>query len=105
MTAGLAPVGRFTVPADHPCLPGHFPGHPIVPGVVVLDEAVALLLGRLPGAGLAGILAAKFVAAVPPGAAVEVHAAAPVQGRLAFTCTVASAVVVRGTIGLGDAAT
>ena len=40
-----AAVHRATVriPADHPALPGHFPGRPIVPGVVllqcVLDEA------------------------------------------------------------------
>ena len=40
-----AAVHRATVriPADHPALPGHFPGRPIVPRVVllqcVLDEA------------------------------------------------------------------
>jgi len=28
----------FTISADHPCFVGHFPGHPIVPGVVVLDR-------------------------------------------------------------------
>jgi acyl-coenzyme A synthetase/AMP-(fatty) acid ligase len=29
---------RFRIAADHPCLPGHFPGRPIVPGVLILDH-------------------------------------------------------------------
>jgi 3-hydroxyacyl-[acyl-carrier-protein] dehydratase len=28
---------EFAVPATHPSLPGHFPGRPVVPGVVLLD--------------------------------------------------------------------
>ena len=31
------------IPLHHPSLPGHFPGEPIVPGVVILDEVVAAL--------------------------------------------------------------
>jgi 3-hydroxyacyl-[acyl-carrier-protein] dehydratase len=34
---------EFSIPADHPCLPGHFPGQPIVPGVVVLDRVLAAI--------------------------------------------------------------
>jgi 3-hydroxymyristoyl/3-hydroxydecanoyl-(acyl carrier protein) dehydratase len=36
-------VFEVLVPADHPCLPGHFPGNPIVPGVLLLDAIVAHL--------------------------------------------------------------
>jgi acyl-coenzyme A synthetase/AMP-(fatty) acid ligase len=39
-------VGEATIPADHPALPGHFPGHPIVPGVVLLELVEALLAGH-----------------------------------------------------------
>lgn len=42
----------FAVAADHPCLPGHFPGRPLVPGVVVLErviEAVQAAHGPLSG--------------------------------------------------------
>ena len=43
----------WRVPADHPAFAGHFPGHPIVPGVVLLDRAVQMAQ-RLRGGPLAG---------------------------------------------------
>jgi predicted LPLAT superfamily acyltransferase len=52
----------------HPSLAGHFPGAPIVPGVVLLDEtlrAIERSRGRAPGRWTIG--AAKFVKPVRPG--------------------------------------
>ena len=50
---------------DHPALPGHFPGHPLVPGVLLLEQ-VALALRSWRGERLARVLEAKFVAPLQP---------------------------------------
>ena len=33
----------LTINSDHPALPGHFPGHPVVPGDIVLEEVIQAL--------------------------------------------------------------
>jgi 3-hydroxyacyl-[acyl-carrier-protein] dehydratase len=49
----------FVIGADHPSLPGHFPGEPIVPGAVLLDHAIAHIENHTKRR-VAGIAAAKF---------------------------------------------
>lgn len=53
------------IDAAHPALPGHFPGQPLVPGVVLLEQ-LALALRAWRGQRLAGVLEAKFVAPLLP---------------------------------------
>ncbi len=55
----------FRIPATHPSLAGHFPGNPVVPGVVLLDE-VAAALRRHHGRRIAGFSQVKFVAPLLP---------------------------------------
>ncbi len=53
-----------TFAADHPALPGHFPGRPVVPGVVLLDRVDALLRRR--GLRIAECIRVKFLEPVAP---------------------------------------
>jgi len=57
----------FRVPATHPALPGHFPGRPVVPGVLLLHGVLAAAEAWL-GAPLAvaGLPAVKFLAPLLP---------------------------------------
>lgn len=38
---------RLSIPSSHPALPGHFPGEPIVPGVVLLDAVLSAVPARM----------------------------------------------------------
>lgn len=66
-------AAMLTVPPDHPALAGHFPGMPVVPGVVLLDEALHAI-GAALGADLAAcrIASVKFLSPVLPGQEIDV---------------------------------
>ena len=81
-TAAASMQFEWTVPTDHPSLAGHFPGHPILPGVVLLDR---LQIG-LAAAGIAivEISNAKFSSPALPGEALCFTAQPQAAGKLSF---------------------
>jgi 3-hydroxymyristoyl/3-hydroxydecanoyl-(acyl carrier protein) dehydratase len=56
------------VAIDHPAYSGHFPGRPILPGVVLLDRAQRAI-EQACGLTLSGIAMAKFLSPALPGEA------------------------------------
>lgn len=66
----------FYIPADHPSLAGHFPSHPIVPGVVLLDYIFATAKTTFPHLRACGIRKLKCVQPVLPEQTCEVQWAA-----------------------------
>jgi 3-hydroxyacyl-[acyl-carrier-protein] dehydratase len=51
---------------QHPAIPGHFPGNPIVPGVLLLVRVLDAVT-RAFGSGVGAVTAAKFHAPLRPG--------------------------------------
>ncbi|MFZ2235234.1 MAG: hypothetical protein WAV67_02535 [Dokdonella sp.] len=71
---------QFTIPADHPSLPGHFPGNPVVPGVVVMDRVLDALEAECGvQVGALRLPQVKFMQPLLPGqtANVSLEGAAP----------------------------
>ena len=95
----MTPAGRFIIGPDHPCLSGHFPGSPVVPGVVLLDEVLAAILATRPGHRVAGLPSVKFTRPVLPGQEVEISCNAAAD-RVAFVCVANGAEVARGAVTL-----
>lgn len=55
----------FTVDAAHPALPGHFPGHPVVPGALLLAQVLAGVSTEL-SRTVSAVKQVKFTAALLP---------------------------------------
>jgi 3-hydroxyacyl-[acyl-carrier-protein] dehydratase len=86
--------------ADHPSLPGHFPGTPIVPGVVILDEVVAALTEWHRDSHLTGIRIAKFLVPLRPDQpfTIRLSASHDVESGVDFCCRVEDRVIVEGRL-------
>jgi 3-hydroxymyristoyl/3-hydroxydecanoyl-(acyl carrier protein) dehydratase len=89
----------WAISADHPALPGHFPGRPIVPGALALQCILDAAAARFPGIAIRGVRRIRFMRMIapderfsvefePPGASgvrfrVQTEAGAAIDGQLA----------------------
>lgn len=76
----------WQVAVDHPVFAGHFPGRPIVPGVLILDQAL-LCAQHMQPARRWQIAHSKFLRPVGPGAQLQFTLTPGARGNIAFTVT------------------
>ncbi len=94
---------RRVVRADHPTLPGHFPGAPIVPGVVILDEVLEALIEWRENLHLTGIPTVKFLAPLKPEQPFTISLSADSESvaEVNFCCRAEDRVIVEGRLEAG----
>jgi 3-hydroxyacyl-[acyl-carrier-protein] dehydratase len=91
----------FCIGADHPALPGHFPGQPVVPGVVLLDR-VAAAIADWKSARIIGMPQVKFLQALLPDEEAELRLEDG-GGGVRFHISRAGAVIATGLVEIaGD---
>jgi 3-hydroxymyristoyl/3-hydroxydecanoyl-(acyl carrier protein) dehydratase len=87
------------VARDHPAFEGHFPGRPILPGVVLLAEVLAAIeAATARGPQEWEVANAKFLEPVAPGTALTLVHEATESGGVRFEVRSAAALVASGLL-------
>lgn len=93
---------EFAVAPDHPALPGHFPGNPIVPGVMILDRVLAPVYREHPDRQIE-LVQAKFSSPLKPGEVCRIDFVPDRSGGLRFECHSGGRQIASGVLRLEQA--
>ena len=88
-----------TFPSDHAAAQAHFPGNPIIPGALLLSEALRAIEASL-GKHVCPyqIRSAKFIRPVRPGERVSIDFSRRDKKRISFSCKVGTTLVLAGEV-------
>lgn len=84
------------IPADHPALPGHFPGYSITPGVVLLNHVALACAHWQAGARIVSWPQVKFVSPLLPEEPFVIRLTGAAPGAARFTLHVGARLVASG---------
>ena len=95
----MSTLSHFIVPAEHPAFAGHFPGSPILPGVVLLDWALQAICD---GTGMVlqncTINSVKFLSPAQAGDALTIAYRRQDNGAIHFDISTAAHKIASGSV-------
>lgn len=77
---------RRVIATDHPALAGHFPGDPIVPGALILDEVLRAAEQWRGQLRLKSVLSVKFTCPLRPGNTFSINLHDEDRAHIVFEC-------------------
>ena len=89
---------RRVIATDHPALAGHFPGNPIVPGALILDEVLRAVEECRGPVLLKRVVSLKFASPLRPGEnfGITLHEAGDTQ--IDFECSLEGGILASGRL-------
>jgi 3-hydroxymyristoyl/3-hydroxydecanoyl-(acyl carrier protein) dehydratase len=76
-----------SIAINHPALAGHFPGNPIVPGVLILDEVIQAAEQWRGQLRLKRVESVKFTSVLKPGMAFSIKLREEGHSHISFECS------------------
>ena len=93
---------HWIVPADHPAFAGHFPGAPILPGVMLLDTALhAIAAATGIALDICEISSVKFLSPASPGEELVIRHMLTTSGTIRFDVAAGMRKIASGSVKPG----
>jgi 3-hydroxyacyl-[acyl-carrier-protein] dehydratase len=96
-SSSVVTVENLRIALTHPCLEGHFPGNPIVPAVVLLDEVLGAIQRDQPGFVVTRLPTAKFLSPLLPDEAFSLRLET-IGNEVRFECFTPTRILARGSM-------
>lgn len=90
------------IPISHPSVVGHFPGNPIIPAVIILNEVIVACNEWQPNFRITGIVTAKFIAPLRPDESFIIYLDTQNKSTIKFECRSEKQIFATGKLQISD---
>ena len=91
----------FTVSSSHPSISGHFPGNPIVPGAVIIENVIKVFSRSNDSREITSLSTVKFIKPIEVNQKVDVNFLSISTELISFECVSNNVVLVLGRFKVG----